>query len=164
MLPWLGVAASALAALVAVASVFVASSAESTARRARGGAQALLEARVAVAHAQEKLGTTDLDDALDAARSANATAQKVGRITRRIVGLLVPTERTAAAAQSAAARGVRSATVARRQTQVAARVLALIAGYQSTATRQAGKTNAALRRILVALRKTNESFPPGPLP
>jgi hypothetical protein len=162
-LPWLGVAGSALALVAAVVWSVVALGAESTAHDARDGAYRLLQARIAVADAQRKLGGTDLEDALAAARGANETARRVGAITRNIVALLTPTERTAAGAQRSAVRGVRSATVAHRQTTIAARVLGVISGYQSSASRQALETNVALRRILAALRKTNASFPPTPV-
>ena len=94
-----------------------------------------------------------------AARSANATAVRVGRLTDRIARLLESIDAEASGVARSSRRGVSSTTYARRQTETAARVLAAISAYQGNSTTFACTNLRALRRVLRALRRTNESFP-----
>ena len=60
---------------------------------------------------------------------------------------------------TASRRGVRNVVLTQRQTEAVADILAVVAGYQQAATGFADDTNAALIRVLRALRRTNEEFP-----
>jgi hypothetical protein len=130
-----------------------------TRRDALEGAGRLLAARRDVADAERLLGDSNLDDALISARSANATAVRVGRITDRIARLLESTDAAASGVARSSRQGVSSTTSARRQTETAERVLAAISAYQGNATTLASTNLRALRRVLRALRRTNQSFP-----
>ncbi|HYN36383.1 MAG TPA: hypothetical protein VEV82_05355, partial [Actinomycetota bacterium] len=90
---------------------------------------------------------------------ANAVALKVGQQIDRIAKLLGPLQASATRSTAQGRKGIRGAVAARRQTRVAADVLEALAGYQRKASENAVKTNRALRRILVALKKTNRNFP-----
>ncbi len=160
---WAGCALSILLAAAGLASVLVSENLRATAWESQQGALELYGARLGVARAQEKLGESDLESALQSARSANETALRVGDVTERIVALLRPTAATARASVAASEESVRGAALTRRQTQVAGRVLGAISGYQRDAARYAAITNRALLRILIVLRETNENFP-GSLP
>ncbi len=119
----------------------------------------LYEARLRVAEAQDALGETDIEDALAGARSANEAAERVHAVTKNIAASLEPTTSTARVIARAAARGLRGARFARRQTELASQLLAAISSYQSAARGYSIATNRALEDILDALRRTNENFP-----
>ncbi|MDQ3986774.1 MAG: hypothetical protein M3280_09790 [Actinomycetota bacterium] len=156
---WLAVGASAVVCAASTGGLLVAATSKSQAGDSLAQAIRLHRARLDVARAQRELGGSDLSDAVDAGRKANAIALRVGRHTRRIADLLEPLGTSARRAVALGRRGIRSAITARRQTKIAAEVLAVIAGYQRSATEYAATTNSALRRILRALRETNESVP-----
>lgn len=154
----------ALAALLAVGSVAIAVVSATTKAQAHStleSAHRLYEARLGVMKAEEALGGSDLDTAVESAGRANATAEKVKTITTDIADLLASAEAAARATSSTSKRAVENVTLTRRQTGATSDVLAVIAEYQQAASAFADDTNAALRRILRALRKTNRSFPGG---
>lgn len=122
-------------------------------------AERLHQAQLDVAEAEAALGNSDLSDAVESARRANATAVEVGRVTEQMSELLVDTRSRVEAMLAASQRGAGSAVFARRQTEIASHILATIATYQGAAQRYSGITNRALERVLRALRETNESFP-----
>ena len=150
---------AALLALIGIAAVAVAFRSKAQAQDSLESALQLREARIDVAEAQEALGGSDIDDAVASGEEANAVALRVGERTERIAALLEPMERSAARSVSESRRGIRGAVAARRQTEIAADVLAALAAYQRAASDNASITNRALRRILVALRETNEDSP-----
>ena len=156
---WLALVASALVCAASAGSLFVAVTSKSQASDSLEQAIRLRRARIDVANAQRELGGSDLSDAAASGRKANAIALRVGRHTRRIANLLEPLGVSARRSVALGRRGIRSAITARRQTKIAAEVLAAIAGYQRSATEYATTTNSALRRILKALRETNKSVP-----
>lgn len=154
-----GVGLSLLVACASVAAFVVAVQAKSTARDTLEQAQRLYEARLGVARAQEDLGASNLEAAIASARKANTAAQSVKAITTRIARLLGEAEVAAEATSKTSRAAVRNVTLTRRQTVATGAVLAAISGYQQAASTFAGDTNAALLRILDAVRKTNRSFP-----
>lgn len=156
---WLALVASALVCAASAGGLFVAVTSKSQASDSLEQAIRLRRARIDVANAQRELGGSDLSDAAASGRKANAIALRVGRHTRRIANLLEPLGVSARRSVALGRRGIRSAITARRQTKIAAEVLAAIAGYQRSATEYATTTNSALRRILKALRETNKSVP-----
>ncbi|MGH2755512.1 MAG: hypothetical protein ACRDLB_13925 [Actinomycetota bacterium] len=158
---WIGVALSALVLLGSIGMFAVSLGARSDSNETLEGARSLRRARLAVAEAERALGNSDLGEAVTAARSANRVALKVGDATSRIVRLLRETDKAAATIAASARRGTRGAVFTRRQTEIVGDALGAIAGYQRAASRFTGDTNRALRRILAALRKTNEEFPGG---
>jgi ABC-type transporter Mla subunit MlaD len=141
--------------------VFVSAGTKVQASGTLDGARRLYAARLDVAAAEEALGGSDLEDALKSAKEANATAARVRSVTTEIADLLASAEQAATATSETSEEAVRTVSLTRRQTSATADLLALIAGYQTSATRFADDTNRALQRILRALRKTNESFPGG---
>ena len=164
MRTWMRVGATCGAAallLAGIASVVVANMTLSQASDALSGARRLYAARVDVADAQRGLGRSELKKALKGAVDANAAADGVRRSTERILPLLAIAEdrttRTAAASfRTTAVLGSLSGDARR-----ASSLLRLIAAEEKGSSRAASLTNSFLRRILVALRKTNRSFPPG---
>jgi hypothetical protein len=152
-------AAFALAGTVAMFAVALQT--RSQAGESLDGARALHAARLDVAEAQEALGEGDLSDAVASARSANEVALEVGKATSKIVDLLETTDDAAAEIARAARRGARGAVFTRRQSEIVGDALGAIAGYQSAASGSSEETNRALRRILIALRRTNEEVPEG---
>lgn len=164
LLPWVGVMASGVLALGSVAALGVAMLEQGAAREALLGSVRAREAELSVVKAQRELSGTDVSDALASIRSANEAAERVAALTGRLVEslevTLEETGRSVEASREAAAGTVQ----ARRETDLAAELLAAIAGYQGSAAGSADRTNAALRRILRALRETNrelsgEGFP-----
>jgi conjugal transfer/entry exclusion protein len=146
-------------ALIAAGAVVVASGTEHDAGKALEGSTKLYRARLDVARAEEELGTSDFAKAIATANEANASAVKVGAVTKRIVQLLDGTRSAADDITAATERGANTVEFTRRQTALAAGILEAISGYQSSATRYASVSNKALERILRALRATNRSFP-----
>ena len=162
LLRWAG---PLLAGILAVTSVVVMTASIESARDARSafqGAQRLYAGRLEVARAEEQLGTADAGDAAEGARRANAVALRVKARIGALADVLLETAGIARELTSATERGSRSAAFARRQTTVAADALAAIAAYQQAATRYSKSNNNSLRRILNALRRTNEQFEDGP--
>lgn len=159
LLAYLGLGGAACVCVAGVAMAVVGATSLSSASDARRSAQALLDARLEVARAQEQLGTSDLDEAVDGARDANASALGVKRITRRIADLLHATRLDAEEIGRSSRRGVATVVGARRQAEAAARSLSAISTYQRSSSAATRRTNVALVRILRALRETNESFP-----
>ena len=153
------VAASALLLALSLATVAVAFRSKSQAQDSLESALQLREARLDVARAQDALGSSDIGDAITSGRKANAVALRVGERTDRIAALLEPMRESVERSTSQGRRGIRGAVAARRQTEIAAEVLEALAGYQRAATDSASVTNGALRRILTALRETNEDAP-----
>lgn len=159
LLPWLGAFLS-VAMVVGGVGAFVASGqTASSAEETLDNARRLYRARAQVAESEGKIGESDLESAVVSAREANATAERVGRVTARIARLLERTDAVAASIAASSSRGVRSTAVSRRQTEIAARILAWIAGYQRDSARFSALNNRALQRSLRALRETNRSFP-----
>jgi len=100
-----------------------------------------------------------VEQALRSIQEANAIAVRIDGLTSRILARLGPTARSAGATISLARSGARSAARSRRLTQSVAGALQAIASYQLAGSGDASITNAALRRILRALRRTNRNFP-----
>lgn len=155
-LPWVG---ALLSISLGGTMLAIGLSSKIDAGRTLARAERLHQAQLDVAEAEAALGNSDLSDAVESARRANATAVEVGRVTQQMADQLVKTRSTVEAMLAASERGAGSAVFARRQTEVASDILATIAGYQGAAERYSGITNRALERVLRALRKTNESFP-----
>jgi len=158
---WIGVGLAALVLVGSVGMFAVALGARSDANETLGGALRLHNAQLDVAEAERALGNSDLGEAVRAARSANRVALEVGRATSKIVTLLRDTDDAAGAIAASARRGTRGAVFTRRQTEIVGDALGAIAGYQRAASRFSSDTNRSLRRILAALRRTNEEFPGG---
>jgi len=162
-LPWISVGLSAILALGSAGALVVAAGQAEPARRALRGSVGATQAERAVVRAQESVSGTDIPAALAAIRRANEAAGRVALLTQEMVGSLEPTVDETARAVGSARDGASSAAAARSETRIAAQLLAAIAGYQTAASDSAGVTNAALRRVLAALRETNRSFSgPGP--
>ena len=158
-LPWLGASVSVVVALVSIGAFLASSQTASSAEETLDNARRLHRARAQVAESEGRIGESDLESAVVSAREANATAERVGRVTERIARLLEQTDAVAASIAESSQRGVRSTAVTRRQTEIAARILAWIAGYQRDSARFSALNNRALERSLRALRETNRSFP-----
>jgi hypothetical protein len=152
---------SAALAIAGVGMLFVAVRMRLDANSSLEGTRRLQSARLHVARAQEQLGDSDIEDALARAKKANAAAERVGVLTEKVLALLRPTAVRARSITTEARRGTRNAVTARRRAEVTSRILGAIAGYQRAAGSYANITNRALHRILIALRKTNRSFPGG---
>lgn len=148
-----------LVAGMGLGTAVVAYNAKNQAHSSLEQARRLRDARLEVARAQEALGSSDINDAAEAGDKANAVALRVGQQIDRIAQLLGPLQSSATRSTTQGRKGIRGAIAARRQTQVAADVLEALAGYQIEASENAVRTNRALRRILVALQKTNRNFP-----
>lgn len=158
---WAGPVASVIALALSATMAVVSFGFAADARDSVEGAQALFDAQVRVADAQDKLEGTDLQEAITSAREANAVAFRVGKVTARIVSFVESAQEAVDALISTSQRGAQSAVFASRQLDAAAGILSEIGGYQRQAKASAGKTNRALRKVLEALRKTNRSFPGG---
>lgn len=161
-LRWAG---TLLAGLVAAVSIVVMTASVESAADARGaleGAERLYAGRLDVARAEKQLGSADARDAAEGAQSANAVAIRVKARIGALADVLLETADIAGRLTSATESGTRSAVFARRQTTVVADVLAAIAAYQEATARYSESNNDSLRRILRALRKTNEEFEGGP--
>jgi hypothetical protein len=156
---WAGLAVSGLLALASFGALAVATQSKSQAHSSLEDAVRLRRARLDVAKAQRALGGSDIGDAARSGQRANAIALRVGVLTERVVDLLEPLSGSTKRAVEQGRRGIRNSVVARRQSEVASGILVAIAGYQHAAVENADRTNKALRRILAALRETNESFP-----
>lgn len=162
MKPLRSIAALVACLLVAgmgLGATIVAYNSKSQAQTSLEQARRLRDARLDVARAQRALGSSDINDAARSGDRANAVALKVGQQIDRIAKLLGPLQASATRSTAQGRKGIRGAVAARRQTRVAADVLEALAGYQRKASENAVKTNRALRRILVALKKTNRNFP-----
>ena len=159
MRKWIGVALTALALAGSLGMFAVSMQTRSDANASLEGARQLHAARLHVAAAQKELGNSDLSDAVQSARSANAIAIKVGEATSKIVALLENTDDAAANIARAARRGTQGAVFTRRQSEIVGDALGAIAGYQSAASTFSKETNRSLQRILSALRRTNRDFP-----
>ena len=157
-LPWLGLTAAALACAAGIAMLGIGATTFKGAADARRSAATLYEARLQVTETQQQMGESDLQSALEGARSANATATEVQDITERIADLLHETRRDAAAIGRSSRRGAATVVATRRQTDAAAQALTAISAYQRSASDSTASTNRALVRILRALRETNEEF------
>ena len=162
-LSWLGAALCIGLAVLGIVLVTMSTNTKLRASDARASAARLYRARLAVAEAQKELGGSNLEEAVTSAREANDTARRVLGLSEQIVSLLEPTQATTADIIAAARRGAQGAATTREQAGIAADVLGEISSYQRVATRYADQTNGALRRILRALRRTNEEFEDGPL-
>lgn len=158
-LPWVGAIVAGIVAAVSIALAFVSASVQGSAQESLDGARELFAARVAVAQAEKELGSGDIDSAIASAREANRRAEQVGTITAEIVARLRPTGRRVKTITASARRGSSDVAFTRRQAAAANDLIGAVAGYQTAAADLADKTNAALRRILNALRETNRSFP-----
>jgi hypothetical protein len=150
---------SVVLAAASFAILAVATQSKSQAQGSLQDAERLYQARLDVAKAEKALGSSDIGDAVESGQRANAIALRVGALTEQVVKLLTPLGASTKESVEQGRRGIRNSVVARRQTRVAADILGAIAGYQRSAFDDADSTNAALRRILRALRETNESFP-----
>lgn len=155
---WVGLFLSALLAVASFGMLAVAAQSKSQAHGSLQDAEQLLQARMDVAEAQEALGSSDIGDAVESGQRANAIALRVGALTERVVKLLTPLGASTKESVKQGRRGIRNSVVARRQTKVVAGILGAIAGYQEAAVEDADVTNRSLRRILRALRETNESI------
>ena len=133
---------------------------ERQAARSADDALRLRAAQVEVARAQRTVGSGDIEGAIGSIRRANTIAVRIDRLTSQILGLLSPTARSVAGTISLARRAARNAAQSRRLTQAVSGALAAIAAYQQSASSYGRITNRALRKILLALRRTNRSFPP----
>lgn len=161
LLPYLGALGAAAICVGGIAMTAVGAVSLKSASDARSSAQALYEARLEVARAQDQIGGSDLDEAVAGARDANASALSVRKVTRRIADLLHATRLDAEVIGRSSRRGVATVVSARRQAEAAARTLAAISTYQRSSSASTSETNRALARILRALRDTNDSFPGG---
>jgi hypothetical protein len=156
---WIGLAVASVLMVAAFGALVVATQSKSRAQSSLVDAIRLREARLDVARAQKALGGSNIKDAGRSGRRANAVALRVGVLTERIVDLLTPLSGSTKEAVNQGRRGIRNSVVARKETKTAAAILGAIAGYQRAAVDDADLTNRALRRILAALRETNESIP-----
>jgi hypothetical protein len=159
-LRWAALVLGSVLLVASFGALAIATQSKSQAHSSLQDATRLYQARLDVARAQKALGGSDIGDAVRSANDANETALRVGALTKRVIRLLQPLTNSTEEAVKQGRRGIRSSVVARRQTKVAAQILGAIAGYQKAAVDNSDLTNKALRRILVALRETNESFPP----
>jgi hypothetical protein len=157
---WVALLLCSVLLVASFGTLAVATRSKSQAHSSLEDAIRLYEARVDVAKAQRALGGSDIGDAVRSANDANETALRVGALTKRVVRLLQPLSDSTKEAVEQGRRGIRNSVIAKRQTKVAAEILGAISGYQETAVDNGDLTNRALRRILAALRETNESFPP----
>ena len=155
---WGGLVLSALLAAASFGIVAVATQSKSQAQESLRDAIRLHEARLDVARAERALGGSDIGDAVESGQRANAIAVRVGVLTDRVIDVLTPLSGSTKEAVAQGRRSIKNSVIARRQTRVAAEILGAIAGYQRTAIVDADLTNEALRRILKALRETNESI------
>lgn len=164
LLSWAGAVAAGLVAALSIVLAFVSANLDRTAQESLQGGLELHAARLAVADAEEKLGDGDIEGAIGSARKANERAERVGEVTAELVRTLRPTSRTAAAITRSSRRSAKNVAFTRRQAESANSLIGAVAGYQQVASELARETNAALERILAALRRTNRSIPtrPGP--
>lgn len=158
-LSWTAAVLSGLLALGSGAALTVAALERDAAGTALRGSIRSREAERSVVRAQGRLTGADVGEALDSIRRANEAADRVAGLTRRLVGLLEATLAETTGAVEASREGASRTVTARRETDLAAQLLAAIAGYQASASDSAAATNRALRRILEALRATNREFP-----
>jgi hypothetical protein len=157
--PWIALVFGAIAATASFALVIVGATGAAGARETLRNTQRLHRAQVEVARAQDRLGGNDLSDAVDSARRANAIALRVGDVSKDIVRLMDDVLPTVERILRASEQGASSTVFARDQVDVAGEILASISGFQRAVDRDAARTNAALRRVLEALRDVNSSFP-----
>ena len=159
LLPRAAVGGSAILALGLAGALAVASIERGEAGAALEASVAAHRAERAVVEAQGRVTRTDVSAALASIRHANVAGGRVGVLTERLVVLLEDTLGETTRAVGSARTGAEKTLVARRETGLAADLLAAIADYQSSASSSAEETNRALREILEALRDTNRGFP-----
>ncbi|MEA2460237.1 MAG: hypothetical protein QOH90_414 [Actinomycetota bacterium] len=155
----LAVGGSAALLLGGIGSVVVANMTLHQASDALAGAHRLYSARVDVANAQKGLGRSQLKKALKGAIEANTAADGVRRSTARILPLLTMAEDRTTRTATASTRTTRVLGTLAGDARRASSLLRLIAAEEKGSSHAASLTNTFLRRILVALRKTNRSFP-----
>lgn len=157
---WIAVAVAAMLAAGSFAAIV---SARQTLEQARGaieGAQDLRKVRIDLVDAQEGVGKSNLEEAVQGARIANAAAENVKvttiRLLRRVESALADVDALTASSEASAER----VAISRARTRLAAALLSAISGEQRAASRATHVSNRYLRRILAALRRSNRAFPP----
>jgi hypothetical protein len=152
-----------VAATLAAGSALAIVSARQTLEQAKGaieGAERLRKVRIDLADAQEGVGKSNLEGAVEGARIANAAAEEVKtttlRLLRRVESALEDVDALTASSEASARR----VALSRARTRIAAALLGAISNEQRAASRATHVSNRYLRRILAALRRSNRAFPP----
>jgi len=152
---WIGVAVAASVALSGLGAAAVAGQTLTTQR----AAARLRETRLGLVDAQNALGDSDLEEAVAGAEGANEAALEVKASTslllRRLQGLANDVDGLTA---TSAASG-KSLDLTRERMRLATQLLEAVNSEQQAASDATSYTTRYLRRILVALRETNRSFP-----
>jgi hypothetical protein len=160
VLRWVAVVVAAMLAAGSGAAIVSARQTLDQATGAIEGAELLRKARIDLADAQEGVGKSNLEEAVEGARIANAAAEKVKlttlRLLQRVEGALADVESLTATSEASGQR----VAVSRARTKLAAALLSAISGEQTAASRATHSSNRYLRRILKALRRSNRALEP----
>ena len=158
-LVWVAVVVCGALAGSGVVALGVARQTFAQAETTRDGASRLREARLDLVEAQNALGRSDLEAAVEGAEKANATALRVRSRTSRLLqhlrGLASDVDDITATSASSAER----LEVTRSRMRTAASLLRAVRHEQQAASDATTHTTRFLRRILAALRETNRSLP-----
>lgn len=156
---WIAVIAAALIAVAGVGAAGVARQTMAQAETTRDGALRLREARLGLIEAQNALGNSDLESAVEGAERANAAALDVRSSTeallRRLEGLAGDVADVTATSEASG----RSLRLTRDRMRLAAALLEAVRAEQHAASDATAYSTRFLKRILAAVRETNRSFP-----
>jgi hypothetical protein len=159
-LRWVAVVVAAMLAAGSGAAIVSARQTLDQAKGAITGAERLRKVRIDLADAQEGVGKSNLEEAVEGARVANAAAEEVKvttlQLLQRVEAALVDVEALTASSESSGER----VAISRARTRLAAVLLSAISDEQRTASRATHASNGYLRRILKALRRSNRAIPP----
>lgn len=159
ILVWVAVVVCSALAGSGVVALGVARQTFAQAETTRDGAIRLREARLDLIEAQNALGRSDLESAVQGAEKTNETALRVQANTSRLLeqlrGLAADVDDVTATSASSA----ETLDVTRGRMRTAASLLRAVRREQQTASDATTYTTRFLRRILAALRETNRSLP-----
>ena len=159
ILVWVAVVVCSALAGSGVVAFGIARQTLAQAETTRDGAMRLREARLDLVEAQNALGRSDLESAVQGAEKTNETALRVQANTSRLLeqlrGLAADVDDVTATSASSA----KTLDVTRGRMSTAASLLRAVRREQQAASDATTYTTRFLRRILAALRETNRSLP-----
>ena len=159
VLVWVAVFVSAGLAASGVVAYTIAQQTHAQAETTRDGAIRLRQARLDLVKAQDALGESDLEAAVEGAERANATAQRVRTNTSRLLARLRSLAADVDEVNDTSVASGESLDLTRNRMRLTASLLRAVRGEQQAASDATVYSQRFLRRILAALRETNRSLP-----
>jgi hypothetical protein len=151
---------SAVLCVAGIGSFFMAAGTLLQANDALEGAENIRASQLRLVEAQKALGGSNLEEALTGAEAANAAAEDVRTTTEKIIPLLRAAERGSGSVTSVSRETGRRVASLEIRAALATKLLRALAGEQDSSAEAGVITNGFLRRVLRALKETNQSFPP----